>query len=119
MPTRWNSTHNMLKRIVESRTVLADLAQKNYKTSSGTFCLPDLAYNELSKVVTALQPAADFTNELSNRKACLSLVLPVYEQLKNLAKNQDFDVATSVQQDIAKALEKRMEQAKDKEKSLV
>lgn len=99
-PTRWDSTFQMIKRVIRCRDYLNQL--------SATYKLPDLSYNTLTSICEALDIAAAVTNELSARDATASLILPIFESLRTLGNIDSDDITESVQGLIAKRLKDRM-----------
>jgi hypothetical protein len=105
----------MLKRIVESRVVLNELAATIYNSGVKKWSIPDLSYNELAQLTDALQPISDFTKQLSSRDSSIASILPIYETLRSSVNptNLRLDSRSRVQQIIAEELEERMTSMKD------
>ena len=76
-PTRWSSTHYMLRRLLSLRKEVTKLFTEN-----GWDCMLTSEWNRVSDLTNLLQPFSDYTNLLQTDTMSLSNVIPSILELE-------------------------------------
>jgi hypothetical protein len=111
VPTRWNSTHDMVSRLVEQKravtlyfmeggTLGAPMAKKVKTPSQDQWVI-------LEGLLHLLKPLKDLTAEVSSSDASLSLVLPASKMIIHCLRNTPSENLQTIKADLIKELEKR------------
>jgi len=91
--TRWDSTYEFLKRLLEYRAVIGALSTGTYDAfddeleETVTYKLPALNFGTLQNLITALEPFAEYTKQLSARDASIAEILPIYYAVKAMSRS--------------------------------
>jgi len=78
--------------------------------------LPSLDFDELQKLIDALEPFAEYTKQLSSRKSSVAEILPIFYSVKSMLNNHltsQLDAKQKVEKKITERLIDRMGEMKD------
>ena len=103
VPTRWNSTLNMLERVYEQRQALT-----SYGADHNIPVMNNYTYTLMSNVIRVLQPFEELTKMASSDKESVSSIIPSVETMKSYLKKsgKDHGIQT-LKNSLLEAVEKR------------
>ena len=79
--TRWNSTYQMLERLLEQKRAVAVYLAECDDKSSKALSMTKNQWGLAARIVAILQPFEQLTREISCDNACISVVLPAVQAI--------------------------------------
>ena len=111
--TRWNTTHDTLKRFVELKNPITKILndeewKEKIKVNKKAVKFSSLEWQVMENVVKVLEPFKEATLELSKQSACISSTIPTVTSILHTLKPSNTDADAGVK-DLKRRLKSNLE----------